>query len=92
VLKAWVPEPYHWMVANHAVFQGYYFWHYVGGDRNARDALRGNEHYGLTEEFIRLYDMPAFDPDYPTPPLDHYEPLVRSFFREPPERARHSPS
>jgi predicted HD phosphohydrolase len=80
VLRPWVSEAYHWMVQQHAVFQGYYFWHHIGGDRNARDAFAGHEHYDLTEEFVRKYDMPAFDPDYPTPPLEHYEPLVRSFF------------
>ena len=81
ILRPWVSEPYHWMVQQHAVFQGYYFWHHIGGDRNARDAFTGHEHYELTEEFVRKYDMPAFDPDYATPPLEHYEPLVRSFFR-----------
>jgi predicted HD phosphohydrolase len=80
VLRPWVSDAYHWMVQQHAVFQGYYFWHHIGGDRNARDALAGHDHYDLTEEFVRKYDMPAFDPDYPTPPLEHYEPLIRSFF------------
>lgn len=80
VLKPWVPEAYHWMVQQHGVFQGYYFWHHVGGDREAREEFRGHEHFGLAEEFVAKYDMLAFDPDYPTPPLEHYEPLVRSFF------------
>lgn len=80
VLKPWVPESYHWMVQQHGVFQGYYFWHHLGGDRNARDAFTGHEYYDLAEEFVRKYDMPAFDPEYATPPLEHYEPLVRNFF------------
>jgi len=80
ILKPWVPASYHWMVANHGVFQGYYFWHHIGGDRDAREQFRDHEWFGLTEEFCALYDMPAFDPDHPTPPLEHYEPLVREFF------------
>jgi predicted HD phosphohydrolase len=80
VVKSWVPESYHWMVEHHHLFQGYYFWHHLGGDRNARDAYRGHEYYDLAEEFVRKYDMLAFDDEYPTPPLEHYEPLVRSFF------------
>jgi predicted HD phosphohydrolase len=80
ILAPWVPEAYHWMVAKHAIFQGYYFWHYLGDDRNARDALKGHEHYDLAEEFVECYDMPAFDPGYPTPGLEHYEPLIRSVF------------
>ena len=80
ILKPWVSEANHFMVAQHGMFQGYYFWHHIGGDRNARDRLKGHEYYDHTEEFVRKYDMEAFDPDYSTPPLEHYEPLLRSFF------------
>jgi hypothetical protein len=71
------------MVLEHGVFQGYYFWHHVGGDRDVRDEFREHEHYDLTEEFVRCYDMPSFDPAYATPPLEHYEPMLRSFFSRP---------
>jgi predicted HD phosphohydrolase len=80
VLRPWVPAGYHWMVQQHGVFQGYYFWHHIGQDRNARDEFRGHEFYDLAEEFVRKYDMPAFDDGYSTPPLEHYEPLIRGFF------------
>ena len=82
IVRPWVPESYHWMVQNHAVFQGYYFWHHIGRDPNARDALADHPHYPLAEEFVRLYDMPSFDPDYPTPAVEHFEPLIRAFFKE----------
>jgi predicted HD phosphohydrolase len=82
IVKPWVPNAYHWMVQQHGVFQGYYFWHYLGENRNARDELRGHEYYELGEEFVRKYDMLAFDPEYPTPPLENYEPLLRGFFIE----------
>lgn len=87
IVKPWVPNSYHWMIQHHATFQGYYFWHYLGGNRNARDALRDHEFYEFGEEFVRKYDMLAFDPDYPTPPLEHYEPLLRAFFIERPDLA-----
>ena len=82
ILRPWVSDAYHWMVEQHGVFQGYYFWHHLGADRNARDALRGHDYYDVAEEFVEKYDMLAFDNDYPTPPLDHYEPLLRGFFAE----------
>jgi predicted HD phosphohydrolase len=85
IVKPWVPNSYHWMVQHHGVFQGYYFWHYLGGNRNARDELRDHEYYELGEEFVRKYDMLAFDPEYPTPPLERYEPLLRDFFIERPD-------
>ena len=86
IVKPWVPESYHWMVQHHDVFQGYYFWHHIGLDRNARDAVKSHEFYEEGEEFVDKYDMLAFDPDYPTPPLAHYEPLLRGFFVEPTHR------
>ena len=39
LLKPFVSEANHWMVEHHGIFQGYYFWHFLGADRNARDAL-----------------------------------------------------
>lgn len=80
MVKPYVEPGYHWMVEQHGVFQGYYFWHHLGGDRNSRDVFAGHEFYDLADEFTAKYDMPAFDPDYATPPLAYYEPLVREFF------------
>ena len=40
-----------------------------------------SRYFDRAAEFCALYDMPAFDPDYPTPPLEHYEPLIREFFK-----------
>lgn len=83
ILKPYVAEANHWMVANHGTVQGYYFWHHLGRDRNARDALKDSEFYDHTVEFCAKYDMPAFDPDGTTPPLSHYEPLLRTMFGPP---------
>ena len=35
ILKPFVSEENHWLVEKHAVFQGYYFFHYLGLDRDA---------------------------------------------------------
>lgn len=67
ILRPWVPGSYHRMVQNHAVFQGYYFWHHIGPDRDARDALAEHPDYKLTEEFVRLYALPSFDPAHSAP-------------------------
>ena len=42
----------------------------------ARSTAASRE-FDLTAEFCAEYDSPAFDPSYDTPPLEHYEPLVR---------------
>ena len=78
VVKPFVSEANHWMVAHHGIFQGYYFWHYVGGDRNTRDAYRDSPYYEHTAEFCAKYDQTAFDADYKSEPLEHFEPLIRT--------------
>lgn len=76
VLKPFVSEANYWMVENHDVFQGYYFWHHLGMDRDAREAFRDSEYFDYTEEFCYKYDQRAFDPDYVSAPLEYFEPLV----------------
>ena len=77
ILKPFVSERNHWMVQHHGAFQGYYFFHYIGLDRNARDAFQANPYYAETAEFCAKYDAPSFDPDYETLPLDFFEPMLR---------------
>ncbi len=85
ILKPFVSEANHWMVAHHGIFQGYYFWHYLGGDRDARDAFADHEFYDHCEEFCALYDAPAFDASYKSNPLEYYTPLIEDFFGRNPE-------
>ncbi len=83
VVKPFVDERYHWMVEKHGIFQGYYFFHHLGLDRNMRDQFDGHPWYDLTAEFCADYDQPSFEPDYPTMALEEFEPLLRDLFRSP---------
>jgi predicted HD phosphohydrolase len=84
LLAPFVSERNEWIVRHHGVFQGYYYFHHYGQDRNARDRYRGHEHYDACVEFCARWDQVSFDPDYETLPLEHFEPLVRALFaREP---------
>jgi len=83
ILKPFVSEANHWMVQNHGIFQGYNFFHHIGLDRNLRDGFKGHEHYARTEEFIALYDNPAFDAKAETLPLSEFEPMLRRVFAQP---------
>jgi predicted HD phosphohydrolase len=78
ILKPFISDQNFWMMEQHGIFQGYYFFHYLGADRNLRDQFAGHEWFDYTAEFCHEYDQPAFDPAYDTPPLEHYEPLIRS--------------
>ena len=77
ILKPYVSEELHWIVKHHGIFQGYYFWHHIGMDRDARDAYRDNPFYDSCAEFCELYDQAAFEPEGETIPLEEFEPMVR---------------
>ena len=83
ILKPFVSEQSRWMVEQHAMFQGYYFFHYLGLDRDLREKFRDHEFYDVTAEFCADFDQPSFDPAYDTLPLAHFEPLVRSMMAMP---------
>jgi predicted HD phosphohydrolase len=83
ILAPFVSESNLWMVEHHAIFQGYYFWHHVGADRNAREKYRGHPSFERTEEFCALYDQCSFDPDYDTAELEYFEPMVRRVLAKP---------
>jgi predicted HD phosphohydrolase len=83
ILKPFVSEANHWMVQNHGIFQGYNFFHHLGMNRDMRDMFKGHEHYARTEEFIALYDNPAFDPQCATLPITEFEPMLRRVFAQP---------
>jgi predicted HD phosphohydrolase len=83
LLEPYVSEANHWMVKHHAIFQGYYFFHYMGLDRNLRDRYKDHPHYAQTLEFIENYDAPAFDPDAEYYELSFFEPMMERVFKEP---------
>ena len=83
ILKPFVDEKLHWIAEHHGIFQGYYFFHYVGMNRDMREAFRGHENFEDTARFCELYDQAAFDPAYDSAPLDFFEPMVRRVFAKP---------
>ncbi len=83
LLAPYVSERNHWIIKHHGVFQGYYYFHYVGQDRDARERFRDHRHYQACVDFCARWDQTSFDPDYPTEPLEHFEPLVRALFAKP---------
>ena len=83
ILKPFVDDKLHWMVEHHGIFQGYSFFHYLGMNRDMREAFRGHEHFEDTARFCELYDQTAFDPAYDSAPLEYFEPMVRRVFSKP---------
>lgn len=76
IVQPFVSEANHWMVAQHAIFQGYYFFHHLGLDRDMREQFRGHPHFEYCAQFCHLYDQAAFDPAYESMPLEAFEPML----------------
>ena len=83
IIKPFVSEEIHWICQNHGIFQGYYYFHYIGADRNMRDGFRDHPHFDACAEFCEKYDQAAFDPDYDSEPLEFFEPMVRNVMSKP---------
>jgi predicted HD phosphohydrolase len=83
IVKPFASEELHWIIEKHAIFQGYYFFHMAGFDRNERDKYRGHPAFEACAEFCEKYDQAAFDPNYENMPLSAFEPMVRRFFASP---------
>ncbi len=83
ILKPYVSEANHWMVEKHGIFQGYYFFHHLGMNRDARDQFTGHMYYDRTVEFCAEFDQNSFDPGYGSMPLEEFRPLLQTLFAAP---------
>lgn len=84
LLKPYISEKNHWIIEHHGLFQGYYYFHHCGGDRNARDRYRDHPWFEDCVAFCERWDQPSFDPDYDTLPLPHFVPRIEALFAKEP--------
>ena len=70
-------------IQHHQHFQGKHYYGYFGMSTELREQFRGETWFELCEQFTDEWDQVAFDPDGPTEPLEHFEPLVREVFSQP---------
>jgi predicted HD phosphohydrolase len=80
ILRSYVSDDTYRMILSHQDFQGRHYYDYIGRDTNARQQYVGQSWYALAEQFADEWDQASFDPDYPTKPLSHFEPMVREVF------------
>jgi predicted HD phosphohydrolase len=78
IIKPYVRPDVYNMIRAHQDFQGRHYYHHFGGDPDARTKYEGAEWFDLAAQFADDWDQVAFDPDYDTLPLEHFEPLVRA--------------
>ena len=83
ILRPYISEKNHWVLKHHGLFQGYYYFHHIGGDRNARERYKDYPFYQDCVDFCEKWDQTSFDPVYPTQSLDYFEPMVRKVLTAP---------
>ena len=80
LLEPYVDDEAHWIVGHHGIFQGYYYFHHLGGDRDARERYMDSPHAEACVRFCAEYDQNCFDPDYDTLPIETFIPLMAEVF------------
>ena len=83
ILEPYVSEENHWILKNHGIFQGYYFFHHLGLDRDMRDQFRGHPAFEACAQFCHLYDQNSFEPGFDTMPLEAFVPMMRRVMEVP---------
>ncbi len=78
IVKPYVRPDVYNMIRAHQDFQGRHYYAHFGANPDARDQYEGEPWFDLTAQFADDWDQVAFDPDYDTLPLEHFEPLVRA--------------
>ncbi|MBZ9538559.1 HD domain-containing protein [Modicisalibacter tunisiensis] len=84
ILAPYVDPLNMWMIRHHELFQGYHYRAFYGLDPQAREAYRDHPAYARTVRFCDEWDQRAFDPDYPTRPLEDFVPMVERLFARTP--------
>jgi predicted HD phosphohydrolase len=90
ILRPYVRAEVTWIVEQHGLFQNYYYVHFRGGNRNARDQYRDHPWYEACKHFCAAWDQCSFDPAYPTLPLAEFEPLIHQIFSREPHDPRYT--
>jgi predicted HD phosphohydrolase len=83
IMKPYVSDANFWMMDKHGIFQGYYFFHHIGLDRDMREQYRGHPHFEHCAQFCHLYDQNSFEPTYDSLPLEAFEPMLRRVVAKP---------
>ena len=84
IIRPYVRGEVPWVRDHHGLFQKFYYAHHFGGDRSERDRYKDHPCFQLCADFCERWDQASFDPDYPTPDLAHFTPMVRRIFARKP--------
>lgn len=84
IIRPYVREEVAWTVEMHGLFQMQFYGDKVGLPTDGHARFAGHRYYDACMRFCRDWDQAAFDPDYPSHPLEHFEPMLREVFSRAP--------
>ena len=83
ILKPFVDDKLHWIAEHHGIFQGYYFFHYLGMNRDMRERFAAMSISRIRPVSASCTTRPRSTPIYDSAPLEFFEPMVRRVFERP---------
>lgn len=88
ILKPYVSSETYEIIRTHQDFQGRHYYALMGKDPEARRQYVNEPWYSQACQFTDEWDQVAFDPEYDTLPLWHFEPMIDRLFAQTPETSR----
>lgn len=88
ILRSYVSHETYEIIRTHQDFQGRHYYALLGKDPEARRQYVNEPWYELACQFTDEWDQAAFDPEYDTLPLSHFEPMIDRVFAETLEKAQ----
>ena len=80
IVRPYVRAEVTWIVEQHGLFQMKYYAHHYGKDPDGHLTHKDHPWYAACWRFCERYDQAAFDPAYPSKPLAHFAPMLRTVF------------
>ncbi len=80
IIRPYVRAEVTWVVTMHGIFQMKYYAHHIDLDPDLRDAYLDHPWFDSCDNFCSRWDQESFDPDYPTEPIETFEPMLREIF------------
>ena len=84
IIRPYVRAEVTWVVNMHGIFQMKYYAEHIDLDPDLRDPYRDHPWYDSCVQFCEKWDQESFDPDYPTEPIETFEPMLNEIFGRPP--------
>jgi predicted HD phosphohydrolase len=83
IIRPYVRAEVTWVVQMHGLFQMQFYGAQMGLPTDGYLEYSNHPWFDTCQRFCDDWDQQAFDPEYPTRPLSHFEPMLREVFSRP---------